>query len=306
MSRFWKLSICVAMLVATAAAHEGEEAGEVCECGADNHDQQQLSRRCVTPQPSARDVEKIEKAVHARLGLGPDGRRGPGGGAQVVNGGTIDVYFHVITNSAGQGAPTNAQILDQVAVLNGAFNGWGWYFNLVSIDVTANDAWYTMGYGSSAETAAKTALRKGTADDLNLYSANIGGGLLGWATFPSNYAAAPKKDGVVLLNQSLPGGTASPYNLGDTATHEVGHWMGLYHTFQGGCSKQGDLVSDTPAEKEPAYGFPSVPPDTCPKSPGADPIYNFMDYTDDACMNHFTSGQDVRMDQQFSAYRFGK
>ena len=215
---------------------------------------------------------------------------------------TINVYVHEITNTSGAGNVSAQQVNDQIAVLNAAYSSQGFTFVLAGNDETANNTWFAMGAGSSAETAAKNALHQGTSADLNLYTANPGGGLLGWATFPWSYASAPLKDGVVLLYSSLPGGSAVPYNLGDTGTHEVGHWLGLYHTFQGGCNGQGDYVSDTPQEKTAAYGCP-VNRNSCTSKPGNDPIFNFMDYTDDACMDTFSGGQGSRMSAAWNTYR---
>ncbi|HWJ08859.1 MAG TPA: zinc metalloprotease [Nocardioides sp.] len=240
--------------------------------------------------------------AQARSALGQPGASATAG----VTGGVIDVYWHVINNgtSLGSGNIPDSQITSQINVLNAAYAAWGWSFRLVSTDRTTNASWYVAEPGTTAEANMKTALRRGSADDLNVYSNNPGSDLLGWATFPASYASSPKKDGVVLLFSSVPGGSAAPYNLGDTATHEVGHWMGLYHTFQGGCSKTGDYVGDTAPERSAAFGCPTGR-DTC-KAGGVDPINNFMDYSDDACMFEFTQGQDARMDAQFSTYRFGK
>lgn len=222
-----------------------------------------------------------------------------------VTGGNINVYFHVIRRGTGtsNGDVPSSWITNQINVLNAAYSGTGWSFTLVSTSRTTNSTWFTGCYGSS-ETAMKNALRQGTADDLNIYSCSPSGGILGYATFPSSYSSAPKKDGVVILYSSMPGGNAAPYNEGDTGTHEVGHWMGLYHTFQGGCSANGDYVSDTPAERSAAYGCPSGR-NTC-SGAGFDPITNFMDYTDDSCMFQFSGGQDARMDSQFTTYRYNR
>ncbi|WP_394832188.1 zinc metalloprotease [Pendulispora rubella] len=225
---------------------------------------------------------------------------------------TINVYFHVINKGSGiaNGDVPQSQIDQQIAVLNSSYGGQtggvgtNFRFVLASVDRTTNATWYTVGYGSSAETQMKNALRRGGARDLNFYTANLGGGLLGWATFPQDYSQDPKDDGVIVLFSSLPGGSAAPYNEGDTGTHEIGHWLGLYHTFQGGCTKTNDSVSDTPAEKSAAYGCPTSR-NTCSGSryPGNDPITNFMDYTDDDCMNGFTTGQSTRMDNMVATYR---
>ena len=187
-------------------------------------------------------------------------------------------------------------------VLNAAFADTPYTFQVAGMDQSNNSNWYTAGPGTSAEIQMKSSLRQGDAGDLNMYISNPGGGLLGWATFPEWYAGDPDDDGVVVLGGSLPGGDAGPYNEGDTATHEVGHWLGLYHTFQGGCRGNGDFVSDTPAVRSPNYGCP-VGTDSCRKDRGDDDVFNYMDYTDDSCMFQFSAGQVVRTWEQSQAFR---
>ena len=262
--------------------------------------------RCGAPHIDDIRANEIDIEIGPRMPKRINGRLSPLDLA--ARGGVIQVYWHVITSSSGQGAPTAQQIQSQISVLNAAYASSGFSFSLAGTTVTANDSWYTAGPGTTAETQMKQSLRVGSAATLNIYSSNPGGGLLGWATFPSDYTARPKSDGVVILYSSVPGGTAAPYNLGDTATHEVGHWMGLYHTFQGGCKKsgsQGDIVADTPAERSAAYGCPTGR-DSCTTIAGLDPITNFMDYTDDACMNRFSVGQEDRMNASWTTYRFNR
>ncbi|MEU9018767.1 zinc metalloprotease [Actinomadura sp. NPDC048394] len=245
-------------------------------------------------QPGAAKVAAMEKDFHNRLGqLAASGHLKAAAASM-----TVRVHFQVIT-SGSTGSLSDATLNKQLSVLNAAYASSGVAFTLASIKRTNNAAWFSDPEGN--ETAMKNALHTGNAQDLNLYTADLGDSLLGWATFPSDYRSKPKMDGVVIHYQSVPGGSLTNYNEGDTATHEVGHWMGLYHTFQGGCSGQGDRVSDTPAEQSPASGCPTGR-DTCSSS-GLDPIHNFMDYSYDSCMYEFTPGQTQRMRDQWAAYR---
>ncbi|MEZ5063997.1 MAG: PKD domain-containing protein [bacterium] len=250
--------------------------------------------RCATHVPTDAELERVFGEVNRWLAEHPEDFSG-----RAIT--TIPVAVHVVRSSSGAWDITDTQINNQIAVLNAAYANTNFRFSLSSVDRTNNTAWSQHTMGSSNETAMKSALAISPSTTLNLYSCNIGGGLLGYATFPWMYAESSYMHGVVCLYSSFPGGSAVPYNLGDTATHEVGHFLGLYHTFQGGCTGSGDYVSDTPAEASPAYGCPTGR-NTC-SSPGNDPITNFMDYTDDSCMDNFTSGQSVRMDQQMATYR---
>jgi len=154
----------------------------------------------------------------------------------------------------------------------------------------------------------KTALREesSTAETLNVYLTHLWGvGLLGYAYLPQDYGWVGVRDGIVVESQSLPGGSITDYNLGGTVVHEVGHWLGLLHTFEGGCAGGvDDLVEDTPRQDAPTSGCPEGV-DTCPDDPGEDPIHNYMDYSTDECYDQFSKGQRERMLDQWFAYRDG-
>lgn len=218
---------------------------------------------------------------------------------------TIRTYVHIITASDGTGDVTDEQVQQQMDVINDGYAGSTasesapspFRFELADVDRTANDAWYdwnlTEDFSDEDAEAkeAKRALHVGGYADLNVYIAGLGSGLLGYATFPGGELAL---DGLVLLNESLPGGSAAPYNLGDTGTHEIGHWLGLFHTFQGGCDGAGDHVPDTPAQDDGEnIFFCNEADDTCSKK-GLDPVHNFMSYGDDECLDRFTRGQNKR------------
>jgi hypothetical protein len=250
--------------------------------------------RCAVPNPSREEVGAVERMLaDARLIF--DAAAAP---ANV----SIPVRWHVVRSgtSISQGNIPDSWITAQIQVLNDAFAGTGFSFYLASTDRTTNKQWYTGCYGGG-EKKMKQSLKIDPANNLNIYSCKPSQGILGYAYFPNSFPESDYRHGVVLLDQSLPGGSASPYNLGDTATHEVGHYVGLYHTFQGGCTSPGDSVGDTPYEASAAYGCPTGR-DTC-SSTGLDPIYNFMDYTDDACMYEFTADQTTRAHSMMSTYR---
>jgi hypothetical protein len=242
-----------------------------------------------------------ERERHLRAAL-RERARGRAAGPSVRADVTIPVFVHIIQRDDTRegGNIPDEFVTAQLDVLNRAFSAASPFsFALQDVARVTNPAWYPIVRNSAAELEMKNQLRRGGNDTLNIYLGELNADLLGWATFPGT--GDRQLDGVVVRNETLPGGRMQQYNEGDTATHEVGHWLNLYHTFQGGCDDPGDHVADTPAEAAPARGCPEGQ-DTC-EQPGADPVHNFMNYSSDACIDHFTSGQVDRMVDAWHAYR---
>ncbi len=209
----------------------------------------------------------------------------------------IPVIVHVVESVISEDV-----INKQIDVMNNSYALTGFRFELQEVNFIATNKWPDIDFGNSDERDLKTSLRKGDSETLNVYIMPSLGWLLGWATFPWDYNSDPRMDGVIIGKDTLPGGSGFPFDEGATLTHEVGHWLGLFHTFQGGCSGSGDFVDDTAAQRSASSGCP-LGNDTCSNQTGLDPVTNFMDYSDDACMTDFTKGQTVRMAANFTTYR---
>ncbi|WP_344976060.1 zinc metalloprotease [Streptosporangium fragile] len=215
---------------------------------------------------------------------------------------TVPMWAHVLTD--GRLGASDTAVRSQVAMLNAAYGGelggadTGIRFRLDGITRTVNAAWFRDPV--TFERSIKRA-RKGGAETLNLYVAQLGELVLGYSTYPYLYRSDPRLDGVVIDWRSLPGGSLRNFDRGFTGVHEIGHWFGLLHTFEHGCAAPGDGVDDTAPEGQPTQGCPAGK-DTC-VGDGPDPLHNFMDYSDDRCMSEFTPGQALRMQEMWAAYR---
>lgn len=265
-----------------------------------------------TPGVTASELRAVQRRL--RLGSGSTVRLAPPRTGPVV----VKVHVHVISGKTVRG-PRKARVARQLDLLNAAYDGaqsvdntvTGFSFRQVSFERVRKPGWHRARMEGRADHRMRRALHRGGVAALNVYilaprpaRGQGHGTLLGWSSLPFQARQAVSQDGISLHYDALPGGRFTGYNEGDTLVHEAGHWLGLLHTFEGGCSLENDLVADTPAQADPSYGCPEGA-DTCAiDGPGRpDPIHNFMDYSIDPCMDQFTPGQVDLMQRSWTEYR---
>jgi len=307
-TRARRLLAVIAVLLSAAAinAQPAKRPATVPTLNADEEDRQyvrllreaarDVPENCGTPRPKPSLMGENERRLAAA---------GKELEAVAVERVTIPVYVWVITNN-GRGDVRNL-IPEQIRRLNAAFAGTVFTFELKQVQRVENPRWYHLEVASS-ERAAKQALRVDGMSTLNVYTGYTGdpdqqGSVTtGWVSaFPNENPGV--MDGVVVRWSMIPSTTTSTSSK-STAIHETGHWLGLYHTFQGGCgtgnnTTSGDHIADTAAEARAAHGCPSR--DTCPRFSGLDPVDNWMDYS--SCRRRFTDGQRTRERNTWFAYR---
>ena len=267
------------------------------------------------PVCGTRPLTDVEIAADAARVVALKSRRGSQKAGALI---TIRTYVHVL-HDGPEGRLSERTIRDQIAVLNAAYATRGFRFEMAASVARQSESRITPTTPRGSTTMRsryKTALKEGSGDDLNIYT-NSGAGFLGYAYYPTIVGSAFEVlDGVVLAYGTLPGANQPGisdipgfiYNLGDTGMHEVGHYLGLAHTFEGKCSTYNDGVDDTPAEKSPDF-YCTVGRNSCKDGNALlslDPIHNFMDYSDDLCLIEFTAGQAERMSLQWALYRQGR
>ena len=217
----------------------------------------------------------------------------------------VYVAWHVIHASNNQGNLTDAQIEYQIQVMNYDFQDHNIAFILDTIDRTENDDWFE-GWdpdASGMDTQGMQALNIDPAHYLNVYSAELAGagtGFIncGYTWFPTQYSEGHYRQGITIDYRCIAGGSYGD----DTATHEIGHYFGLYHTFQTDCSAPDDAVADTPRNHSDYLHGCNTNQDSCPDDPGNDPVQNYMNYSSAGCTNNFSLGQGERMDAIVASY----